>query len=157
MTQELERAVIDLVATDRLYIPSSSFDGKLKRRREKKAKAIVVPGDDYEGQRSFARVEEEDKQKARGMKEGVAKFVKEFPKYGRILKGMIEEQRTVREKHLHFGMQDKKRLTRDDYLEVLSDMKLGPETAERYLDVALDISRTLTRQRGYADRSVMIG
>jgi hypothetical protein len=163
MTQELEREVIGLIATDRLYTPSSSFDGKLERKRPKIAKAIATlesfqeTDQDFQGERAYARVETEDKSKARGMKQGIAKFAQEFPRYGQILNGMIEEHRVKSETHLCFGMQDGKRLTKEDYLEVLTDMGLGPVTAEKYCDVALDISRNMTKKRGYAERSVLIG
>ncbi|MEN9626068.1 MAG: hypothetical protein RL557_396 [archaeon] len=157
MTNDLERQILNLVATDRLYIPSSSFDGKLEKRRKKSAQAIDLSENPFDGERVYARVEEEDKDKARGMREGIEKFAEEFPKYGKILNGMIEEQRTVREKHLYFGVQEGKRLTNDDYMAVLKDMGLGPATAERYCEVALDISRNLTRKRNDEERSVLIG
>src|SRR3989344_9115614 len=111
MTNNLEREIVNLVAVDRLYIPSSSFDGKLKRRREKYAKDIELLENPYEGERVYARIEEEDKDKARGMREGIEKFCEEFPKYGKILNEFIDEERVVREKHLFFGMNEGKRLT----------------------------------------------
>ena len=156
MTNELERQVISLVATDRLYIPSSSFDGKLKRGRKKIADSLVLPENNYQGERVYGRVEESDKQKARGMRDGVNEFSSRFPKYGKILNGIIEERRTVREKHLYFAMNDGKRVTGDDYLSVLEGMGLGPVTAEKYLDVALDISRNLTKKRS-DERSILVG
>jgi hypothetical protein len=163
MTQELEREVIGLVATDRLYMPSSSFDGKLERSRPKLGKAIVnleefqETGQKFQGERAYARVESVNKSKARDMRAGVEQFAKEFPQYGKILNGMIETERVKKETHLQFGMQDGKRLTKDDYIDVLTNMGLGPVTAEKYCDVALDISRSMNRKRGYEDRSVLIG
>ncbi len=157
MTNDLEREILNLVATDRLYIPSSSFDGKLKRRREKVAEEIELPKNPFQGERVYARVKEEDKDKARGMREGIEKFAQEFPKYGKILEGYIQEERVVREKHLYFGVAEGKRLTNDDYMAVLKDMGLGPAIAERYCEVALDISRNLTRKRNDEERSVLIG
>ena len=156
MTNDLEGQVINLVATDRFYIPSSSFDGKLENRRKKIAKEIEFEGE-FQNDRVYARVEEDDRSKARGMREGIAQFAKQFPKYGTILNGMIEEERTVRETHLYFGVNEGKRLTRDDYIGVLLDMKLTPAIAERYCDVALDISRTMSRKRDEKERSVLIG
>ena len=91
-----------------------------------------------------------------GVRDGVNEFSSKFPKYGKILNGIIEEQRTVREKHLYFGMNDGKRVTGDDYLAVLEGMGLGPATAEKYLDVALDISRNLTKKRS-DERSILVG
>src|SRR3989338_6965038 len=157
MTNNLEREIINLVAVDRLYIPSSSFDGKLKRRREKYAKEIELPKDPYKGERAYGRVVESDKNKSRGMREGIEKVCEEFPKYGKILNGYIEEERVVREKHLFFGMNEGKRLTNNDYMNVLSDLGLSPVTAEKYCEIALDISRNLTKKRDEKERSVLIG
>jgi|APSaa5957512622_1039677.scaffolds.fasta_scaffold67846_2 hypothetical protein len=164
MSQELEREVISLVATDRLYVPSSSFDGKLERSRPKIGKAIAgieefqeVYEGDFQGERTYATVTTVNKQKARDMRTGIEEFSQEFPQYGTILNGFIEKQRVKKEQHLQFGMQDGKRLTKEDYVEVLTNMGLGPVTAEKYCDVALDISRTMNRKRGYEDRSVLIG
>ena len=163
MSQELEKQVLSLVATDRLYIPSSSFDGKLERNRPKIGKAIISVeefqeiGQDFQGERTYATVKRVNKQKARDMRAGIEEFSEEFPQYGQILNGLIEKQRVKKEQHLQFGMQDGKRLTRDDYIDVLTNMGLGPVTAEKYCDVALDISRSMNRKRGYEDRSVLIG
>ena len=163
MTQELEKQVLSLVATDRLFIPSSSFDGKLERARPKIGKAIAASedfqaeGQDYQGERTYATVATVNKHKARDMRAGVEQYCKEFPQEGKILNGMIEHERVKKETHLQFGMQEGKRLTRGDYIGVLTDMGLGPVTAEKYCDVALDISRDLSRKRGYEDRSVLIG
>lgn len=157
MVENLERQVINLVATDRLYVPSSSFDGKLERRRPKIALDLGRINRGFQGERTYVRIENKDKNKARGMREGIAKFTEEFPKYGKILEGYIQEQRVVREKHLYFGVQDGKRLTNDDYLEVLTNMGLGSVTAQKYCDVALDISRNLMKKRSDAERSVLIG
>ena len=155
MTNELERHVVSLVATDRLYIPRSSFDGKLKRSRKKMADSLEFTEDSYQGERVYARVEDVDKQKARGIRDGVNEFAKKFPKYGKILNGIIEEKRTVRENHLYFGMNKGRRVTNDDYMAVLENMGLGTATAEKYLDVALDISRNMTRKRD-EERSILL-
>ena len=160
MTEDIERRVIDLVATDRIYVPLSSFDGKLKRSRPKQGKAIDSQEDfngSYQGERTYARVVEEDHQKARGLREGVDKFSEEHPKYGRILNGMIEEQRTKREKHLYFGMQKDRRLTQDDYMKVMQDLGLSQAKSEQFYPVVMEISRNLTRKRNGDERSVLIG
>jgi len=162
MVNELERQVINLVATDRLYVPSSSFDGKLERRRPKIAKDLGLISRGFQGERTYVRIQNRDKNKARGLRNGIDKFAEEFPKYGEILNGMIEEQRTVSEKHLYFGVQDGKRLTNDDYMNVLTGMGLGPVTAQKYCDVALDISRKMQQERERkgkpeAERSILIG
>jgi len=157
MVNDLERQIISLVATDRLYVPSSSFDGKLERSRPKIAEAIASKRRSYTGERTHMRVKDRDHNKARGMRHGIETFTERFPKYGAILNGIIQEERTVREKHLYFGMNEGKRLTNDDYLAVLTDMGMGPVIAERYCEVALDISRTLMKKREETDRRILIG
>jgi len=160
MAEDLERQVIGLVAADRLYIPTSSFDGKLERVRPKMGKVIAAYEGfrkKFDGTRAYARVVDENKQKARGLRAGVDKFTEEFPQYGAILNGMIEEKRVKSEKHLYFGMQEGRRLTQDDYIGVLTDMGLSPQKAADYYPIAMEISRNLTRKRDETERSVLIG
>ena len=92
MKETLEQQVISLIAMDRLHIPISSMSGKLKRRQPKQAKSIKLEKS-YSGERVYARVEEEDLNKARGVKEGIKMFEEQFPKYASILKGFIEANR----------------------------------------------------------------
>jgi len=155
--ENLERQIIELVAIDRLYIPSSSFDGKLKRRRKKVAESIETSKKGFEGERTYARIEEEDKKKAKDMRAGIEEFCKDFPKYGRILNAMIEKERVKRERHLYFGMLEGRRLATEDYMYVLKDMGLSPAIAEEYYDVAMEISRNLVKKREEKERSVLIG
>src|SRR3989338_2564348 len=113
MTNEyegLERQVINLVATDRISIPIRSLGNKLYKSRPKLAKAIDLDDfeGEYSGERVYARVEYEDHEKARGMKEAIEKFEAKYPKYGEILRGYIAEKRTDRETHLYFGMNEGK-------------------------------------------------
>ena len=76
MTNEtLERQIIQLIATDRIDIPISSMSGKLKRRKPKLAEAVSIPkGTRFNGERVYARVEVEDRMKARTMSDAVAKY-----------------------------------------------------------------------------------
>jgi len=162
MTENLERQVIELVATDRLYIPSSSFDGKLERSRPKLAKTLNFSDGNFEGERAYARVVDSNKNVSKDMRAGIGKFANEFPQYGQILNGYIEEARVKKEQHVYFGMNEGRRVTRDDYLGVLEGMGLGPATSEKYLDVAMDISRTMQAKREKsgkpeAERKVLIG
>ena len=122
--EELERRVIALVAADRMDIPVSSMSGKLKRMKPKLAHTIILPDGrkSYEGERVHARVKDENLQKAKGMKEGVETFCERYPQYGKILQGMIEEKREVRESHLYFGMNEGRRLTAEDYMTVMADL-----------------------------------
>lgn len=157
--EPLERQVIELVAADRLYIPVSSIDGKLKRMKPKLAKAIVLPGEknSFRGERAYARIEDEDESKARGVKEGIELFAQQFPKYGKILQGMIEEQRVVRETHLYFGMNDGCRLTADDYLGVMANLGFGPVSAKNLYHELIEVSRDMKRKRKEEERSIMLG
>ncbi len=157
--ESLERQVIELVAADRLYVPVSSIDGKLKRMKPKLAKAIVLPNgeDSFKGERVYARVESENEQKARGMKEGIELFCKRYPQYGKILTGMIEEEREVRETHLYFGMKDGKRLTADDYLGVMANLGFGPVSAKNLYHELIEVSRDIKRKRQENERSIMLG
>lgn len=162
MAENLERQIIELVATDRIYVPMSSFDGKLKRNRPKLANLVYDNEDfhdeglDFQGDRAYARFESVDKEKARGMREGVEQFSKQFPKYGEILEGIIKEKRSENEQHLYFGMNEGKRLTQSDYMNVMTDLGLSYERAEQFYPVVMDISRNLSRKRS-EDRSVLIG
>ena len=99
MSETTERQIIELIATDRIDIPISSMSGKLKRQKPKLAEAIDLGGRSrYNGERVYARVESEDREKARGMREGVEEFSRKFPQYGKILDGIIEEKRVERER-----------------------------------------------------------
>lgn len=156
MTNEpLERQLIEIVAVDRIDKPISSMSGKLKRKKPKLSQAVKL-GRRYDGERVWARISEADKLKARGMKEGIAKFEENFPKYGRILKGYIEEQRTIRERHLVFGMQDGCRITSSDYLDVMQELGFTPATAERLYPELMDISYKMARKRDETERSILI-
>ena len=154
--ESLERQVIELVAADRLYIPVSSIDGKLKRMKPKLAKAIALPKDSFKGERVYARIESENEQKARGMKEGIELFCTKYPQYGKILTGMIEEEREVRETHLYFGMNDGRRLTADDYLGVMANLGFGPVSAKNLYHELIEVSRDIKRKRQEDERSIML-
>jgi len=156
MTKQLERQVIELVAMDRIDRPISSMSGKIKRRKPKLAQAIELPGESYQGDRVWAEVSENDVQKAKGMKEGVAKFEDQFPKYGKILRGYIEEQRTLRETHLYFGMNEGCKVTADDYLGVMQDLGFSEAVSRKLYPELMNISRNLARKRNETERRILI-
>ena len=85
MKNDLERQIIELITADRLDVPISSMSGKLKRMKPKLAKDIELD-EFFEGDRTYARIEEDDRLKARGMKEGIEVFEAEYPKHGKILR-----------------------------------------------------------------------
>ena len=158
--EELERRVIALIAADRLYIPVSSIDNKIKKRiRPTLAKAIAGPNskdDSYIGERIYARIENKNEQKARGVKEGIELFSKQYPQYGTILKGMIEEKREEKETHLYFGMNEGRRLAAEDYLTVMSDLGFGEASARSLYHELIEVSRNISRKRS-EERRIMLG
>ena len=161
MTQNnegLERHVIALVAADRMDIPVSSMSGKLKRMKPKLAPQITLPNEakPYNGERVYARIETENEQKARGMREGIEIFCEKHPQYGKILQGLIEEERVVRETHLYFGMNEGKRLTADDYLTVMADLGFGEASARSLYHELIEVSRNISKKRD-EERSIMLG
>jgi hypothetical protein len=151
-----ERQVLELIATDRVYIPVSSMKGKLERQRPKLGKAIDLPEGSFESDRVYARTETEDKLKARGMREGIKNFEAEFPRYGKILNGMIEEQRAHSETHLYFGTQPGSRITSDDYMGVMTNLGFSESTAANLYPELMHVSRNLSRKRD-EERSILIG
>lgn len=153
----VEQGLIRLVAIDRIEIPISSMSGKLKRQKPQiAAEAAEEFGIRYSGERVYARVTHEDKMKARGMKEGIEAFSKDYPSHGIVLQAYIEEERAKKETHLYFGMKDGCRITADDYRQVMTDLGFSPAMAEELYPALMDVSRKLSRQRG-EERSIMIG
>ncbi len=158
MTNEpLERQLIELIATDRIEIPISSMSGKLKRKKPKLAQAVSLPGSRYSGERVYARLEEQDKMKARTMKEAIADFSAQYPTHGKILTGIIAEKRLQKEKHLYFGVNEGCRLTSADYMGVMKNLGFGEITAERLYGELIDVSRNLSKKRDEYERSVLVG
>ena len=104
----------------------------------------------------YARVEDEDKMKARGMKSGIEVFSEEYPRHGKILKGMIEHERAKTETHLYFGMYEGCRLTSDDYMGVMEDLGFSETRAKEFYPELMNVSRNLSKKRD-EERSVLIG
>lgn len=160
MTNEkLERQIMDLIATDRIFIPIKSMAGKLERRRPKIAEAMDMRDGSYVGDRAYARISLETGSKARGMADSIELFAEQYPRHGAILKGLIAEERVLREPHLYFGMNPGSRLTSDDYMGVMTSMGFTEATAERLYPELMEVSRNLSRQKKRADeeRSILIG
>lgn len=155
--ENLERQILGLVALDRVDIPISSFSAKIKRRKEKFGGSFHMPGEKtyFEGERVYARVEDEDLMKARGMKEGIAEFGRQFPRYGKILTGLIEQQRASEETHLYFGVRSGRKLTSDDYVGVLTSLGLSENRARELYPVLVDISQNLSRKRDEERRLIL--
>lgn len=153
----MERKILELVAADRIEIPLSSMDQKLRRTRLSLGSELAdLVGSGYVGERVFARVVDEEKEKARGMKEAIVEFEQEFPKYGAVLRGKIAEKRILREKHLYFGVNEGKRLSSDDYMSVMQSVGLTPAVASALYPDLMEISRKLAKAR-QEERSVIVG
>lgn len=153
----MERKILDLVALDRIDIPLSSLEHKVRGRRKKTAESLAETlGTEYTGQRVYAYVRDEDKQKARGMAEAIKEFSEQYPKYGAILNKKIREKRTERETHLYFGVNEGKRLSSDDYMFVMESIGLSKSTASALYPVLMDVSRKLSRVRD-EERSIIVG
>jgi hypothetical protein len=152
-----ERQLIELIAMDRVYIPISSMDGKLKRGKSKLASSIQLPGKTFNGERVYARVEDEEGQKARGMKEAIVVFSARHPQYGKELAGLIAEQRTLTEPTMYFGTKEGCRLTSEDYMGVMRSLGFSESKAEAMYGELMDASRKLSRSRKEAERSILVG
>lgn len=155
--ENIERQIIGLIATDRIDKPISSMSGKLKRAKPKLAKAVELDGGSFEGNRCYARVESEDVMKARGMRNGIEAFSAEYPRYGTILNGYIEEERARTETHLHFGMYEGCRLTSKDYMGVMTNLGFSEGVAESLYPELMNISYNLAKKRDEIERSILIG
>jgi hypothetical protein len=162
MTNETERQLVRLVTTDRLYTAASSLDGKLKRLRTGLAKGIakkIKDSDsaDFVGERAYASIQEEESEKARGMKEGIEKFKKAFPKYGTILEGMIAEKRANKVTNLYFGLLDQKKLSSGDYMAVMKTLGFTEHAARELYPELMASSKKLVNQREQYEGSILVG
>ena len=157
----VERQVLELIATDRVDIPISSMSGRLKRAKPKLAKAIdLSPRKSFKGNRAYARVETGDtSMKARTMREAVDEFAAKYTRHGKILNGLIEEKRAAKETHLVFGMYEECRLTSNDYMGVMTSLGFSEATAERFYPELMTISRNLSRRKSREgeERSILVG
>jgi hypothetical protein len=156
MTDTLEKQIIGLIAADRWDVPISSMSGKLKRMKPKLAQGIELSKGSFYGERVYARIEAEDKLKARTMSEAVGEFCEKYPNQGNILTQMIEDKRSVRETHLYFGVNPGCRLTSEDYLGVMLNMGFTESQARNLYEPLIDTSRQIARAR-LEERSVLIG
>ncbi len=161
--RDLQRKILELIATDRIAIPIKSIAGKIDRTRPKLGKEINSAGfeGEFVGDRCYARVEVENVEKSRRISEAVEEFCQEHPRYGDILKGKIAEKRVQAETHLYFGMNQGCRLTSEDYMQVLTNMGFTPATARGLYSELIEVSRKISRKRVQfqeeTERSVLIG
>jgi len=158
MTQNLERQIIELIATDRISIPIKSMSGKFDRQKPKLGKLINLSEyeNNFVGERVYARIERGEQLKARTIRESIDKFSEEYPRHGKILNGYIEEKREDREINLYFGMNEECRLTEEDYLGVMENLGFTETTSKRLYPELMEISRKISRKR-QEERSILIG
>lgn len=155
---DIEKQILEIIATDRIDKPISSMSGKLKRLKPTLARSVPLGiGNKFEGERVYARVEANDVMKARGTKDGIDVFSKKYPRHGKILAGDIEEQREVREVNLYFKLREGCRLTDADYIGVMMGLGFSEEVAERFYPRLMEISYKLARKREEGERSILIG
>jgi len=121
---EIEKYVRWMVASDILYRTLNNLGEKGIRRLDKTAKNIfdLLEKKEEIGSRVIARIEELDEMKARTTKEGINEFCKKYPKYGAILKELIEEKRLKRNKYLIYGLKSDYKLSEEDYIQVIMDL-----------------------------------
>jgi hypothetical protein len=124
--------------------------------KPKLARAVDLPVGQYQGDRVYARVEVEDRLKARTMSEAIDEFCELHPKYGEELTQIIEDKRSVSETYLHFGMQAGCRLTADDYLGVMANLGFSEVQARNLYEPLIETSRKISRKRD-EERSILIG
>ncbi len=154
----LEEQIIGLIAMDRVEIPISSMSGKLKRQKPKLAKDIDLSDykGKYQGERAYARIESEDLEVARGMKDGIDEFSKRHPKYGAELQEIIDEKRTERETHLYFGLNEGSRLSEADYIGVMRSLGYSEAGARSLYPELISVSRKISKKRD-EERRILIG
>lgn len=158
MTKDIERQVISLIATDRIHVPISSMSGKLKRVQPKLAKGLELEkGKPFFGERTYARVEVENIDKARRLADAVEDFCKDYNREGKILKGYIAKTRVESETHVYFGMNEGCRLTDADYMGVMKSIGFSQAISERLYPELIEVSYKLSRKRQENERSILIG
>jgi len=156
---EQEKIVRKLVAINNLKVPLSSLYQKAKKIENEFALGIqnyVLQKADF-GNSIQAFVEDEEKQKARGMREGISEFEKQFPRYGRILNGLIEEKRTEREIYLKYGLNDGYTLADSEYVSVMRDIGLSDSEAAHVFPELMNASYRLQKKKKEGLRSILIG
>jgi len=154
---ELEIAVRSMVAYDVLSKPLTSLGQKSDRRKDKLGKEISTllrEGDRFD--RVVAYVERRDEEKARTLREGIEAFKEEFPKYGKILEGVIEKRRSLSNRYLVFGLEDGFKLSPDDYRRVMKDLGMTTVEADAMYPHLLQISDRLGKAGENSLRDILL-
>jgi len=157
---EAEKSVRKLIATNDLRIPFSSVYQKIKSFEDTLAEGIqgyVTEKADF-GNSILANVSYKDKMKARGMREGIAEFKKQYPRYGDILEGLIAEERTKKEIYLNYGFNEGYKLNDNEYVSVIKDVAgLNDDEAEAMFPKIMKISERLKKKQKEGLREILIG
>lgn len=153
-----ETYLVLLCGLDRLHKPISSFSSKMKKTQPLFARNFPLePGKFYEGERAYARVEVANKRKARSLREGIEAFLEKHPEMKDELEKCINEGRKTREKHLYYGLKEGKRISKEDYLHVLTELGLSRARAEALYEPLIQISDDLRTKRHEKESSILIG
>jgi hypothetical protein len=104
-----------------------------------------------------AYVEKESKQKARGMEDGIEEFTKQYPHYGKILQGIIEEKREKKEVYLNYGLNDSYKLNDNEYVSVMRDLGIAETEASVMFPMLMQISGRLKKKQKPGLRDILIG
>jgi hypothetical protein len=156
---EPEKLVRKLVAMNDLRIPFSSLYQKNKKIEKEYALGIsnyVGQSADF-GNSVSAYVEKTEKQKARGMEEGIEEFSKQYPRYGNILKGLIDEKRAKKEVYLNYCVKLGYKLNDNEYINVMRDIGLTDTEAEAMFPKLMDISARLKKKQKEGLREILVG
>jgi len=154
---DLETVVRDMVAYDILSKPLSNLGDKAHRRRDKMAgEAAKLLSEGYTAERITAYTEFRDEERARTMREGISSFSEAYPRYGKILEGMIQDKRQQSNEYLVFGIQDGFKLGAEDYRRVMKDIGMTSREADAMYPHILDISDRLGKARENAIRDILL-
>ena len=152
---ELETTVRRMVALDILSKPLSSLGQKAGRRRDKLAEEAA--GSLQSGlERVFAYTETTETEKARTLREGITVFKKEYPKYGKVLEGMIQEKRIQKDTQLVYGINEGCSLGVGEYRSVMRDLGLSAMEADGMYTHLLEVSHRLGSASEYAKRTILL-
>lgn len=153
----LEVAIRDMVAYDILSKPLSNLGDKAYRRRDKlAAEAAEFVRVGYDSERIVAYTEFKDEEKARTLREGITAFKEAYPKYGKVLEGMIEEKRANNNEYLVFGIKTGFKLGAEDYRRVMKNLGMTSREADAMYPHLLDISDRLGKSRENAVRNILL-
>ena len=155
---ELEKKVRGLIAADITYRVLKSLGEKGVRRLDKRAAEIVDLLDEGEepNNRFYVRIEGSQEEKARTMKEGINAFNKKYPRYGKILEGLIAEKRTKRNKNLVYGLNEGYNLSEEDYVQIMMDLGFERREASATYPHILAISERLEKADEQRERTILL-